>query len=641
MRYINLFVALLVCIEPLQAQSWQPDATSWDNHPLRVVVIGSSTAAGAGASPIDSAWVPRFTRYLQELNPETTVTNLARGGYQTYHLMPTGNPPPPNRPWPDTARNITKALAHRPDAIIINLPSNDASAGYGVAEQLANFDTIVGEARAAGVPVWVCTTQPRNLEPEKVQVQLAVRDSILQRYGDFALNFWDELPGPGDWVHPKFDSGDGIHLNNAGHRLLFSRVLEKNIPRLFFNRPQVYATSDTLCAPGRVTLRAGSLYADTILWFDRPKGGSPLASGATLTTPALSSPVPYFVEARRGPFHFPRQLVGTTSTNRDWNGIMFELAADTSLVLDSLSVQLQSTGTQYLRVYTRRGGLSGHENEPGSWALLDSFSVQAPYEGVVVRLPVGPLALAGGDTLSLYLHLADPAGRLAYFAPADSAVARTPELRLQNGTGISHVFSERYYPRLFSGQVFYHFGYRPEGFLQTRRVPVPVFFSEMSAGIRPDSLFILADTLVLDAGLEYGNCQWSTGAQGQRLVLRARDWPPGGRQVSFQATDPYGCAVQDSLTILFRPSGRSNAGSAPLLRMIHHTGWLSVQFDNAGKLPPFLLSAEIINQTGKALYRTSGNMPLQIPDDFGPPGLYWIRLGGPGFLQIFKWEKQE
>ncbi len=244
MRYINLIVALLFFSEPLQAQSWQPDAPSLDSQPLRLVVIGSSTAAGAGASPIDSAWVPRFTRFVQEMNPDNTVINLAMGGYQTYHLMPTGNPPPPNRPWPDSARNITRALAHRPDAIIVNLPSNDATAGYSAAEQLANFDTIVGEARAAGVPVWVCTTQPRNLGPEQVRVQLAVRDSIFSRYGDFTLNFWDQLATPGGLLDAGFDAGDGIHLNNSGHRLLFLRVVEKNIPAALSLSSPVFAKSN-------------------------------------------------------------------------------------------------------------------------------------------------------------------------------------------------------------------------------------------------------------------------------------------------------------------------------------------------------------------------------------------------------------
>ncbi|MBK8969069.1 MAG: hypothetical protein IPM36_20820 [Lewinellaceae bacterium] len=369
-----------------------------------------------------------------------------------------------------------------------------------------------------------------------------------------------------------------------------------------------------LRAPGRITpARWRYLYADTILWFDRPSyAGAALASGATLTTPALSSPVPYFVEGPARAFSFSqatgghheyqpgleRHHVRTGSRTPAWCWIACRCTAQHRHAIPA-------------RAHPA-GGLSGHENEPGKLqALLDSFSVQALYEGVVVRLPAGPASTwpAATPCRSTYTWPIRPAGWLTLPRPI-SGVARTPELRLQNGTGISHVFSERYYPRLFSGQVFYHFGYRPEGFLQTRRVPVPVFFSEMSAGIRPDSLFILADTLVLDAGFEYGNRQWSTGAQGSGLVLRARDWPPGGRQAGFPSgkLSPYGCAVQDSwIHFIFACPKIKCAGSAPLLRMIHHTGWLSVQFDNAGEAkPPFLLSAEIINQTGKALYRTSG-----------------------------------
>ncbi|MBK8969070.1 MAG: hypothetical protein IPM36_20825 [Lewinellaceae bacterium] len=81
--------------------------------------------------------------------------------------MPTGNPPPPNRPWPDTARNITKAPGpparrHHHQPAFQRRP-----AGYGVAEQLANFDTIVGEARPPAGRSVCLPSQPRNLSPKK------------------------------------------------------------------------------------------------------------------------------------------------------------------------------------------------------------------------------------------------------------------------------------------------------------------------------------------------------------------------------------------------------------------------------------------------------------------------------------------
>ena len=73
-----------------------------------IAILGSSTAAGVGASTYDSAFAGRYAKYLGGLKPSWKLVNLAVGGYTTYHIMPTGWKRPAGRPAPDTARNITK-----------------------------------------------------------------------------------------------------------------------------------------------------------------------------------------------------------------------------------------------------------------------------------------------------------------------------------------------------------------------------------------------------------------------------------------------------------------------------------------------------------------------------------------------------
>ena len=149
---------------------------------------------------------------------------------------PSGYVPPANLPSPDTTKNITTAIALQPDGIIVNLPSNDVSSGFSVAEQLANFDTIVLHAANAGIPIWVCTTQPKNYGGNLVpiQKQIDVRDSILAKYSPFTLDFWTGLADSTNQINTAFDSGDGTHLNDMGHELLFNRVKEKGLPELLF-----------------------------------------------------------------------------------------------------------------------------------------------------------------------------------------------------------------------------------------------------------------------------------------------------------------------------------------------------------------------------------------------------------------------
>ncbi|MEM7654544.1 MAG: GDSL-type esterase/lipase family protein [Bacteroidota bacterium] len=237
----KILIGFLGILFPILFLSAQPSPCS-GLTPYHIVVMGSSTAAGAGASTSDSAWVNRYRRHLQEINPASTLTNIARGGYNTYHLMPSGFVPPVGKPAPDTTRNITRALSLQPDAIIINLPSNDAGSGNPPAVQLANFDSMLAVANQAGVPVWICTTQPRNFgNSGTVQIQLDTRDSILVRYVPRVLDFWTGLEDSliTGWIDPAFDSGDGVHLNDVGHALLNQRAIAVDVPGQLFVAPEV------------------------------------------------------------------------------------------------------------------------------------------------------------------------------------------------------------------------------------------------------------------------------------------------------------------------------------------------------------------------------------------------------------------
>ncbi len=196
---------------------------------IKIVVIGSSTAAGTGPKDFKNAWVNRYRRKLQELNGYNQVINLAVGGYTTYQLLPTEAEVPTDRPPPDSLHNVSKALSLNPDAVLINLPSNDANKGYSVKEQLANYTKICQPLYDKDIPVWVSTTQGRNMEKDKQKVQIIMRDSTEIRFGRNTLDFWRDLA---DWsgnINPKYNSGDGIHLNDEGHRLLFEEVWLNNV----------------------------------------------------------------------------------------------------------------------------------------------------------------------------------------------------------------------------------------------------------------------------------------------------------------------------------------------------------------------------------------------------------------------------
>lgn len=197
--------------------------------PIRIVILGSSSAAGYGANPKDSGWAFKYKQYLQRLNPSNEVINLGTGGYTTYQVLnPNNYVPPTGRPKPDINKNITKALSYNPHAIIINLPSNDIASGYSFQETKANYERALALAAQKGIPVWVTTTQPRNLTTALRDSLKAFRNWTFERFGEFALDFWTPIATSGGTILPQYNA-DGIHTNNAGHELLFEQVANKLI----------------------------------------------------------------------------------------------------------------------------------------------------------------------------------------------------------------------------------------------------------------------------------------------------------------------------------------------------------------------------------------------------------------------------
>jgi len=195
-----------------------------------IVVLGSSTAAGAGATSEEFSWAGLYFSYLQGRNPAAAVVNLAAAGYSTYQILPTGHDIPPDRPTPDPSKNITAALTYEPWAIIVNLPSNDVAYGFSTAEQMANYETVDTLAAAGGVQIWFSTAQPRNFPTQAQRHQLfAMTDTTLAVYGDHAIDFWNGLVDPEGMILPQYDAGDGIHPNDEGHALLYSRVVDAEI----------------------------------------------------------------------------------------------------------------------------------------------------------------------------------------------------------------------------------------------------------------------------------------------------------------------------------------------------------------------------------------------------------------------------
>lgn len=196
-----------------------------------IVVLGSSTAVGTGATQAENAWVERYRAHLADEFPNFQLFNLAASGFTTYQIQPSDFTPPSTRPVPNTTHNITFALTFEPDAIIINMPSNDQRGNIPLSEQLDNYARVTELAAEHGALSWVTTTQPRNFELDARRDELmAARDAIQETYGDRSIDFWTPLAEADGRIQPAYDSGDGTHVNDAAHGLLVAQVIAAAIP---------------------------------------------------------------------------------------------------------------------------------------------------------------------------------------------------------------------------------------------------------------------------------------------------------------------------------------------------------------------------------------------------------------------------
>ena len=202
MRNLTSVIALTILL-PLLA----PAQTRY-----RIVVLGSSTAYGVGASVPDSSWVGRVKAYYKSRHLLDTIINLAVPGSYTDSGI----------------KLLPKALSYNPDIVLVSFPSNDIVADVSIPVYMSHLRKMYTTVRAAGKKCYVATTQPRD-DPSAEPVLKIGRDSIVKEFPYHDLQFYDPLVAPGSYAFNPLYTAEGTHPNNAGHRLLFQSFLTAHV----------------------------------------------------------------------------------------------------------------------------------------------------------------------------------------------------------------------------------------------------------------------------------------------------------------------------------------------------------------------------------------------------------------------------
>lgn len=185
-----------------------------------IVILGSSSAAGKGASIKSKSWVELLKAQLKKDNKIVNVVNLGEGGFTTYHVMPTGNKVA-NRPAPNTSKNITKALSYKPFLIIVNLPTNDVDKKYTDKEILNNYSKLRSIAMKENVNYIVTGTQPRNFtEKSQRDRLLALNEKMVAMDPAHVVDLLKKLSLQDFKIKKTYAFTDGIHPNDKGHAVI-------------------------------------------------------------------------------------------------------------------------------------------------------------------------------------------------------------------------------------------------------------------------------------------------------------------------------------------------------------------------------------------------------------------------------------
>ena len=184
-------------------------------------VMGSSTAAGAGAT-FGKGWAALLQHDFA--GSATGLANIAKGGAVTYAGLSASAVPLPERPLPDPAANIDRALSLAPVLLLVSYPSNDTGVGYAVDETVNNILAIRTLALAHSLPVIVLSSQPRNDFPADKLAKLVQIDARLAAaVGPCFVAVRSLLADGGGKLAAQY-SYDGVHPNDAGHLLIATQV---------------------------------------------------------------------------------------------------------------------------------------------------------------------------------------------------------------------------------------------------------------------------------------------------------------------------------------------------------------------------------------------------------------------------------
>jgi len=173
--------------------------------PAKILALGSSLTQGYGLPP-GTEFTVQLQAALKRAGVEAVVTNAGVSG--------------------DTSAGglsrLEWSLADHPDAVILELGSNDMLRGIAPSETEKNLRAILDKLKSAHVKVLLTGMHAqRNLGTEYVRQFDGIYPRLAKDYNVLFYPFFLD----GVALNPKLNQADGMHPNPAGVKVIVARIL--------------------------------------------------------------------------------------------------------------------------------------------------------------------------------------------------------------------------------------------------------------------------------------------------------------------------------------------------------------------------------------------------------------------------------
>jgi acyl-CoA thioesterase-1 len=198
---ITVFL-LLALIAALPAEAAAPKSSA----PLKIVAFGDSLTSGHRL-PLKDAYPAVLEKKVKSAGLPFSVINQGVSGDTTAGAL----------------RRLDRALAEKPQILIVELGVNDGLRGVPIPQIRANLAKIITAAQAQNAEVLLCAMEALPLQGWQYTVEFhKMYEDLAQEYGvplvPFVMN--------GVLGNPDMISDDGVHPNAAGARYIAGTIWE-------------------------------------------------------------------------------------------------------------------------------------------------------------------------------------------------------------------------------------------------------------------------------------------------------------------------------------------------------------------------------------------------------------------------------